>query len=64
MFCKSCMAEYFEVRIKDVSGKDICCPEDNCTSEQYHVRSLFNKSPVKCLECSLFIGDVSVRSSV
>jgi hypothetical protein len=27
------MAEYFEVRIKDGSGKNICCPEENCTSE-------------------------------
>lgn len=33
VFCKSCVAEYFEVRIKDGSVKNICCPEENCTSE-------------------------------
>ncbi|XP_023717242.1 E3 ubiquitin-protein ligase RNF14 isoform X2 [Cryptotermes secundus] len=33
VFCKSCMAEYFAVRIKDGTVKSICCPEENCTSE-------------------------------
>ncbi|XP_021916567.1 E3 ubiquitin-protein ligase RNF14-like isoform X2 [Zootermopsis nevadensis] len=33
VFCKSCVAEYFEVRIKDGNVKSICCPEGNCTSE-------------------------------
>jgi E3 ubiquitin-protein ligase RNF14 len=33
VFCKSCVAEYFAVRIKDGTVKSICCPEENCTSE-------------------------------
>ncbi|XP_069685179.1 E3 ubiquitin-protein ligase RNF14-like [Periplaneta americana] len=33
VFCKSCVAEYFEVRIKDGSVHSICCPEEKCTSE-------------------------------
>jgi E3 ubiquitin-protein ligase RNF14 len=33
VFCKSCVAEYFEVRIKEGSVRNIYCPEENCTSE-------------------------------
>jgi hypothetical protein len=33
VFCKSCVAGYFEVRIKEGNVKSICCPEDSCTSE-------------------------------
>ncbi|KAJ9578727.1 hypothetical protein L9F63_005089 [Diploptera punctata] len=33
VFCKSCIAEYFEVRIKDGTVKNISCPEEKCSSE-------------------------------
>lgn len=47
MFCKSCVAEYFAVRINDGSVKNICCPEENCTSEalpsQVGVSSVYSR---------------------
>ncbi|XP_034943250.1 E3 ubiquitin-protein ligase RNF14-like [Chelonus insularis] len=33
IFCKDCIAGYLEVRIKDGSVMNICCPEDKCKSE-------------------------------
>lgn len=33
VFCKECITGYLEIRIKDGSVQDICCPEDKCTSE-------------------------------
>lgn len=33
VFCKNCISDYVEVKIKDGSVQNISCPEEKCTSE-------------------------------
>ena len=63
VFCKSCVVEYFEVRIKDGSVKNICCPEENSASEAVPSQIIINCSTVKYLVFSLLMGELSIRSS-
>ncbi|KAF7407221.1 hypothetical protein HZH66_001758 [Vespula vulgaris] len=33
IFCKNCISDYLEIKIKDGSVQNISCPEEKCTSE-------------------------------
>lgn len=33
IFCKDCISNYLQIKIKDGCVKNLCCPEEKCTSE-------------------------------
>lgn len=57
VFCKDCITNYLEIRIKDGNVQNIYCPEDECTAEATpaQVHFYFLKPNRNVLFCCCFI---------